>query len=227
MIHCTPCQDTDRTVGMRYSLVRTVRKAHPLSKTGWKKLPEDVRSAAILQAAACCFVEKGYHSASMQDVAKAAGLTKGGLYHHFPSKDAIRDALMAQFLDLDRLGLTALAQEDATATGKLDRAADLLLEGLATKSGSAPRFVAEAVSCSGPTETVTAFYAGLENLLVRWFTDAQTAGAVRKAASPQVLAQLYIAVLDGAQIRSDITGTRDGANPLHSFLDTLRWQVGG
>jgi TetR/AcrR family transcriptional regulator, transcriptional repressor for nem operon len=198
-----------------------------VSKTGWKKLPEDVRTASILGAAACCFVEKGYHSASMRDVAKAAGLTKGGLYHHFPSKEAIRDALMNQFLDLDRIGLTSLAVEDLPAISKLERAGTLLLDGLATKNGSAPRFVAEAVACSGPSEAVTKFYTGLKALLVGWFAEAQTAGTIKTASSAGTLAGLYIALLDGAQIRADITGEQPDENPLHEFIEILRWKIGG
>src|SRR5262249_47217509 len=33
-----------------------------------------------------CFAEKGYYEASMDDIARAAGLSKGSLYWHFPSK---------------------------------------------------------------------------------------------------------------------------------------------
>lgn len=43
----------------------------------------------ILQAAVNEFVEKGYENASMEAIAARAGLTKGGLYHHFGSKEEI------------------------------------------------------------------------------------------------------------------------------------------
>ena len=42
---------------------------------------------AILDAAAQVFNQKGYNRATVQDIATAANLTKGGLYHHLSSKE--------------------------------------------------------------------------------------------------------------------------------------------
>jgi AcrR family transcriptional regulator len=50
----------------------------------------------ILDAARALFAESGYHSASMNDVAKAAKLAKAALYHYFPSKQAMLEALHEQ-----------------------------------------------------------------------------------------------------------------------------------
>lgn len=46
-------------------------------------------SDAILDYAVGLFRQKGYRSTSMADIGKAAGLLKGSVYHHFPSKEAI------------------------------------------------------------------------------------------------------------------------------------------
>lgn len=43
----------------------------------------------IAQAALTVFAMKGYASTSMDDICLAAGCSKGGLYHHFPTKSAI------------------------------------------------------------------------------------------------------------------------------------------
>ncbi len=45
--------------------------------------------AAILTAARALFAERGFEAASIDDIALAAGVTKGAVYHHFPSKEAI------------------------------------------------------------------------------------------------------------------------------------------
>jgi len=42
---------------------------------------------AILDAAAKVFNQKGYNRSTVQDIATAANLTKGGLYHHLSSKE--------------------------------------------------------------------------------------------------------------------------------------------
>ncbi len=43
----------------------------------------------ILRTAARLFQQQGYDGTSMNDVAAALKLSKGGLYHHFQSKDEI------------------------------------------------------------------------------------------------------------------------------------------
>ncbi|GGR68463.1 ScbR family autoregulator-binding transcription factor [Streptomyces roseolus] len=54
---------------------------------------------AILTAAAELFDERGYDSASTTDILARAGLTRGALYHHFPSKEAIALALLDAHVD--------------------------------------------------------------------------------------------------------------------------------
>lgn len=43
----------------------------------------------IAQAALTVFALKGFAAASMDDICMAAGCSKGGLYHHFPTKSAV------------------------------------------------------------------------------------------------------------------------------------------
>jgi len=50
--------------------------------------------------AARLFQQRGYHATSMNDVAAALKLSKGGLYHHFQSKDEILFELMSHALDI-------------------------------------------------------------------------------------------------------------------------------
>jgi AcrR family transcriptional regulator len=56
---------------------------------------EEVR-ARILVAAASVFVERGFAGASVDQIAAAAGLTKGAVYSNFASKDDLFFALMDQ-----------------------------------------------------------------------------------------------------------------------------------
>ena len=43
----------------------------------------------ILEVAAEAFADRGYAGTSLSDVLKASGVTKGGFYFHFPSKEAL------------------------------------------------------------------------------------------------------------------------------------------
>lgn len=58
------------------------------------KIRQEARREQILDAAAKCFVEQGFHGASMSKVAKQAGMSVGHIYHYFESKDAIINALV-------------------------------------------------------------------------------------------------------------------------------------
>jgi AcrR family transcriptional regulator len=54
----------------------------------------------ILDAAAQIFSQKGYHGASMQDIALAVNLQKASLYHHVSSKQEILFDLLNRGLDI-------------------------------------------------------------------------------------------------------------------------------
>ncbi|UCE42836.1 MAG: TetR/AcrR family transcriptional regulator [Candidatus Aminicenantes bacterium] len=53
------------------------------------KKPKQVRTGEIIRAAVDEFLENGYEKTSMESIARRAGVSKGGLYHHFSSKDEI------------------------------------------------------------------------------------------------------------------------------------------
>jgi AcrR family transcriptional regulator len=59
-----------------------------------QELRQDPRQE-ILRAAARLFQQQGYDATSMNDVAAALKLSKGGLYHHFESKDEILFHIMS------------------------------------------------------------------------------------------------------------------------------------
>jgi AcrR family transcriptional regulator len=54
----------------------------------------------ILHASARLFRERGYDATSMNDIAGALKLSKGGLYHHFRSKDEILFHILNHAMDI-------------------------------------------------------------------------------------------------------------------------------
>lgn len=59
---------------------------------------ESERRAAIVEIAAGLFAERGYRATTVREIADAAGLLSGSLYHHFDSKESIIDELLSSFL---------------------------------------------------------------------------------------------------------------------------------
>ena len=54
----------------------------------------------ILDRAAALFASRGFAKTSVRDIADAVGLSKAGLLHHFPSKDALWTAVIGQSIAL-------------------------------------------------------------------------------------------------------------------------------
>ncbi len=55
---------------------------------------QEMRIAEILGSARTTFAEKGFDGASMQDLARSAGMSVGNFYRYFPSKAAMVEALI-------------------------------------------------------------------------------------------------------------------------------------
>lgn len=76
----------------------------------------DQRSAELLAAVRIAFAEKGFDGASMQDLARAAGISVGNFYRYFPSKAAIVEQLIAHDLrEMEQEFATALNAPDPLA----------------------------------------------------------------------------------------------------------------
>ena len=64
----------------------------------------------ILDAALEVFARKGYHRASVDDIVRASATSKGAVYHHFRTKEAVFLALVDDFATrLSRAGAAAIA----------------------------------------------------------------------------------------------------------------------
>ncbi|MDP3968140.1 MAG: TetR/AcrR family transcriptional regulator [Nocardioides sp.] len=84
-------------------------------------VPAPSRRAELLRIAADLFAERGYKTTTVRDIADAAGILSGSLYHHFDSKESMVDEILSTF----QAGLFAeydavIASEDDVRT-KLER----------------------------------------------------------------------------------------------------------
>ena len=88
-----------------------LQKFEKLTEKGKKRIP------AICDAAAQIFSEKGYLTSTLWDIAQAAGITKGGIFHYFSTKEE----LLFGELPLVPIGMktTSLKKECSKAGGKM------------------------------------------------------------------------------------------------------------
>lgn len=81
--------------------------------------PKADTRAEILEAAAALFTEKGFDAASLDEIAKKAGRTKGAIYAHFESKDDLMMALIREMTDPNTCDQQTLDVVEAYRDGTL------------------------------------------------------------------------------------------------------------
>jgi AcrR family transcriptional regulator len=85
------------------------RKTATSTPKGASRLPRDARRAQIIETAAGAFLQAGFESTSMEDVAQAAGVTRLVIYRIFDTKEqlyravlsSVTDEFVAEFQDTD------------------------------------------------------------------------------------------------------------------------------
>ncbi len=88
--------------------------------SGGKEPADGARRRAILEATSGVFLRFGFKKTSMDDLARAAGLSRQGLYLHFPTKDALfKDAVLQLVAGMRAAARAALAREDIDVEERL------------------------------------------------------------------------------------------------------------
>ena len=78
------------------------------------------RRAELLDIAAKLFAERGFKNTTVRDIADAAGILSGSLYHHFDSKEAMVDELLDSFQTALWQEYDAIEASDRTPKEKLE-----------------------------------------------------------------------------------------------------------
>ena len=90
----------------------------------FRRRRKDARPAELLEAALTLFVEKGFAATRSEEVARAAGVSKGTLYLYFPSKEELLKAVIQHFLGTE---IETGMQEAAAADGPIAQVMEELL----------------------------------------------------------------------------------------------------
>jgi TetR/AcrR family transcriptional regulator, cholesterol catabolism regulator len=77
------------------------------------------RRAVILDEAANLFARQGVAATTVREIADAAGILSGSLYHHFASKDEIVDAVVSTFLRDLRQRYDAVLEQESRPDARL------------------------------------------------------------------------------------------------------------
>ena len=86
------------------------------------------RIPLILNSAIKVFSKKGFEAARMEDIAKTAKLSVGGVYWYYKGKEEIIIAIMEQLIDKDVKDLRALLEAEGTVRSRLETYIGLSIE---------------------------------------------------------------------------------------------------
>jgi AcrR family transcriptional regulator len=147
-----------------------VRAATPKSES---------RRQQVLDAALEVFARDGYGNAAVDDIARASSTSKGGVYFHFPSKQALFLALMdeAGGLLLDLVERAMDEEPDPLAKG--DAALKAALSTFGKNRTLARLLLVEAVGAGKEFNAkLTDLHAAFAALIARYLDEAVEAGAL-------------------------------------------------
>jgi AcrR family transcriptional regulator len=107
-------------------MVRTTSGHTPVSR---KTQQSDHTREALLSQCLHLFAQRGFSSTSLDDIARAAGVTKGAIYWHFASKDeifhAILDRIRAQWQEVVHVPVSTTGDPRAQLARLFDAYAEL------------------------------------------------------------------------------------------------------
>ena len=115
----------------------------------------------ILEAAEDVLRRFGPGKATVIDVARALGVSHGSVYRHFPSKAALRDAVVERWLGRVSAPLAAVAEEKGPAAQRLRRWLDLLIAAKREKAHGDPELFATYMALAGGAREVVAAHVEL------------------------------------------------------------------
>jgi TetR/AcrR family transcriptional repressor of nem operon len=166
---------------------------------------------------------QGFRATPVDDVIEATGVTKGALYHHFPSKDHLGLAALERFstdfrmfLDQAMGGRTGLDALDGFFAAALDRH-----RGRAFIGGCPFGNTALEMADGDPryAEMVAEVFDEWVTRIRDAIADAQQAGEVRDDLAADDLARLVVASVEGGIMQSRLT--RNEA-PMKGCIESLR-----
>ena len=177
------------------------------------------RQQRILEAAADVFAQRGYGDVAVEEIATSAGTSKGGLYFHFPGKEALLMALLDHTGSL-LMGRVQAAMEEQEAP--VDKAAAALLTLLRTlgKHRSLARIFAMEALGAGPklNRRIMELHQSFETVIEEQLDDAIAAGAIEPL-DTRVTAQAWVGILNAVLTRWLLDPQ---AGPLDALFPTLR-----
>ncbi|SEH76445.1 transcriptional regulator, TetR family [Rhizobium tibeticum] len=173
-----------------------------------RKQPLIVRQQ-LLDVAARLTMEQGMAAVTLDAVSGASGVSKGGLLHHFPTKNALLDALFESLLDRFDADINERMREDPVPHGRFSRAYLRAVADLRDSPDEAAHWAQVAVALLAEPR-----------LRHRWRAWVQERTEEYVGTDSSVDAQIVRFAADGLWL-ADMLGSHDNGGDRHALIARL------
>lgn len=161
----------------------------------------------ILGAATRCFAERGFHEATIQDICDVAGLSKGGLYTYFKSKEEILSALIREGFAAGLERAQEVARSGHGAVDKLRRIGEAVVGNAGPQP---PQLLLEIWALASKNPSLVALYAdGYDQwraFLAGLLREGIDEGVFKADVDPEAVVMVVLAVFGGITLQEGLTG---------------------
>lgn len=184
--------------------------------------PGRARRERILDAAILAFGQSGFHTATLADIARACGISRPGLLHHFDSKEALLTAVLER---RDRIDSDTFMTATARSITPLQAIVDIMSENAKTP-GLTELYAVLSAEATNPQHPAHDYFASLYGRLRVDLGEAleemRASGALAADTPVTDLANELIALKDGLTLQALLRpGTIDPAAALARAIRRL------
>jgi AcrR family transcriptional regulator len=183
------------------------------------QLRTQVRHERILDAALSVFARRGYRETAVDEIAAEADTSKGGVYFHFPGKQAIFLALLDRSARLLLSRIVERVEVESDPLARADAALRTLLDTFGSHRILARLFLVEALG-AGPEfhARMTEVHGQFISLIKVHLDEAVAAGRLAPL-DTELAATVWFGALNQVVVRWAL---QDGAPPLMDSYPALR-----
>lgn len=172
----------------------------------------------ILDAAEKLFAQKGFHETAMDEIVQAAKVSKGGVYFHFPSKEALFFALLDKLAEALQQEVQQEIARRRGAVNKIQGALEVVLRTLSGKRQLAQILLRQGYGLGPAFERKRLeIYSRFARLIQKYLDQAVAEGSI-PSINTEITAYAWLGAINELVLRWIYTGKPD---PLAETLPAL------
>jgi len=170
----------------------------------------------LLDAGAKLMRARGYNATTVDDICADAGVTKGGFFHYFKSKDDIAQAALAHFhearvREYETASFRKLADPLDRVFGRLDFVKEIYCDKSPVTKGCLIGVLAQELAFTSPEirDVCENFFARVVRDFTADLAEAKAAHAPNAKFDPKNVAWFYLSIVQGSLMLAKTAGNND------------------